>query len=87
MKRRPPSETKAQRFVRVASYRVTKALEAIERIGNCGQRRTYEFTDAQVAEIKRALDLEIGAALECFQPPAPGEDKRQIRFEFDGGRL
>lgn len=62
----PADETKAQKFVRLGSARVAKALKAIDQLGNLAGAG-YERTDAQIAKIFAALDEHRNAALERFQ--------------------
>lgn len=49
-----PNETKADRFKRVVTPRVSKAVKAISIIGYCAGS-TYEFTPEQIVEIGQAL--------------------------------
>jgi len=44
------TETKEQRFIRVVTPRVTKAVKMIKIIGNCAGS-TYEYTPEQVEQI------------------------------------
>ena len=50
----PKDESKADRFVRVVTPRVGKAVKAIDLIGFCGGA-AYEHTSKQVEEITAAL--------------------------------
>jgi hypothetical protein len=49
------AEDKRQRFRDLAESRTNKAIEAISRIGNLSNRQIYEFEDAEVRKIIRAL--------------------------------
>lgn len=66
----PENETKEQRFVRVASLRVNKALSAIANIGGVANRANYEYTDEQVQKIFGALDKEVQNLVARFNKPA-----------------
>lgn len=61
----PADETKAARFSRLASARVTKAVRAIKNIGNLSGR-SYEYSDAQVETIKGYLTDATKSALAAF---------------------
>jgi len=61
----PKDETKEQRFIRVASSRVQKAVKAISNIGHCASSN-YVFTDEQVTEINNALTGAVERALDKF---------------------
>lgn len=45
------TETKAQRFSRVATRRLRAALKQMELLENCANTATYEYTDEQVEKI------------------------------------
>jgi len=51
----PAEETKAERFVRVVTPRVNKAVKAIKQIGFCSAA-SYEYTPEQLKQITKALD-------------------------------
>ena len=53
------AETKSQKFVRLANARVTRALNDIRLIGNLSNRSHYEYSEADIKKIVRALDEEI----------------------------
>lgn len=74
----PANETKADRFVRVATPRVGKALKAIRVIGYCAGS-TYEYTPNQVDDIKAALAKELTGLIESFEKKTP----TQSDFSFD----
>lgn len=46
---------KREKFVRLAEGRTQLALDAIRKIGNLSNSRAYEFTDADVKVIIKAL--------------------------------
>jgi len=55
-----PDETKRQKFIRVVTPRVKKALKFIRLIGN-QSGAAYEYNDEDVAGIMTALRQEINA--------------------------
>ena len=46
---------KREKFVRLAEGRTQSALEAIRKLGNLSNRRAYEYSDADVKKIVKAL--------------------------------
>lgn len=74
----PANETKADRFVRVATPRVNKAVKAIKVIGYCAGS-TYEFTPKQVEDISSALMVAISQVVDSFDKKTP----TQSDFSFE----
>jgi hypothetical protein len=63
------SETeKRKRFVRLAEGRTQAALTAIRKIGNLSNRRSYQWDEADVRKIMKALREAIGEAERKFDP-------------------
>ncbi len=50
---------KRQKFVTLAEKRVDNAIAAISRVGNLAKRSAYEYEDADVKKIVRALEAEV----------------------------
>lgn len=61
----PSNETKKQRFSRVVTPRVRKAVEAIKLIGNCAGP-SYEYTEDQVTKIQTLLEEAFNGMLAKF---------------------
>ena len=68
MERLPVSQ-KREKFRELAESRTTKALEAIARIGNLSNRQVYEYEDAEVKKIMRALRDAVGEVEARFEAP------------------
>jgi hypothetical protein len=62
-----PAETKAQRFRRLLSRRLTNAVRAIEVIAPLSNKHQYEYTDAQVEFLETKLREVCIATLLQFQ--------------------
>jgi len=60
-------ETDRDKFVRLATKRVSNALRAIRLIGNLSNRSNYDFTDNDVEKIFSALGAEIRTCRERFK--------------------
>jgi hypothetical protein len=54
----PTNESKRDRFVRIASKRTNQVLNELRKLGNCSNKRMYEFTDEDVKKIFRAIKKE-----------------------------
>jgi ribosomal protein L7/L12 len=52
---------KRQKFVELAESRTINAIKAIRVIGKLGNKNAYEFTDADVTKIVKALGKEVDA--------------------------
>lgn len=74
----PKGETKAQKFERLASARVTKALESIRLVGSL-TGPTYEHTPKHVAAIETALRSAVEKAIEGLRNPSSND---QNGFSF-----
>jgi hypothetical protein len=60
--RAPEGETNRQRFVRVASVRLTAALDAIRLLGEMGASNVYEFTPTDVTKLIDKLNSAVSDA-------------------------
>jgi hypothetical protein len=56
---RKSATDKRAKFVELAQNRTKNALKAIRVIGKLGNKNAYEFTDADVNKIAKALNREI----------------------------
>ncbi len=53
--------TKREKFVKLAESRTVNAIKAIRIIGKLGNRNAYDYDDADVRKIVKALNDEIEA--------------------------
>jgi len=58
---------KAERFVRVAGKRTQRVLDSLRLLGQCSNRRSYEYTDAQVNRIFREIRKSLREAEHDFK--------------------
>jgi hypothetical protein len=70
------SEVKRQKFRELAEGRTNKALEAIARIGNLSNRQLYEFEEAEVRKVLRALKDAVSEVENRFASPRGKADAR-----------
>jgi hypothetical protein len=66
---------KRTKFVRLAEGRVQNALGAIRKIGNLANKRSYEYDDADVKKILRALKEATGELERRFDPSRGPKEK------------
>jgi hypothetical protein len=69
------TETKNERFIRVAESRTNKAIQMIRNISNLSNRSNYYFTDENVKKIFSALEKEIKIAKLKFTEEEKSEFK------------
>jgi hypothetical protein len=73
------SNSKREKFRALAESRTNNALTAIGRIGNLSNRQLYEFDDAEVRKIMKALKEAIGEVEGRFASP---KGKAESRFKL-----
>jgi hypothetical protein len=64
-----------ERFVTLAEARTAKAMNAIRLVGNLSNKSNYEYTDADVTQILKALDGEVRALKARFGDATNGREK------------
>jgi hypothetical protein len=69
MTERREETNKRERFRTLAEARTNKAIEAILRIGNLSNRQIYEFEDAEVRKVVRALKDAVASVEARFETP------------------
>ena len=70
-----------EKFVALANKRVSRALKAIQLIGNLSNRSNYDYTEDDVAKIFRALQDELGACRKRFDLAAKKQTNTQFSLE------
>ena len=68
-----------ERFIRLAEARVSKAMKSIRVVGNLSNRSNYEYSDADVRKIVKALQSELSALEARFQQ---SDKKSQPEFKL-----
>jgi hypothetical protein len=74
------SESDRDKFVRLATSRVNKAIKAIQVIGNLSNRSNYSYTDSDVDKMFRALMSEVKACRLRFSSEK-SDDKSPFTLE------
>ncbi len=74
------SESKRDKFVRLAEARTNKIIDMIQLLGNCSNLSTYDYTQQDVDKIFSAIEYEIKEAKKKFNKI---ESKKSTRFTLD----
>ena len=70
---------KREKFVRLAEGRTQSALDAIRKLGNLSNRRAYEYNDADVKKIIKALrDATVELERKYGSTSGDGADKFKL---------
>lgn len=72
-------ETKEQKYIRLAEYRMNKAIKAVESISNLANRSSYEYSEEQVNAMFTVLENTVADVKSTFQPK-----KEKGAFSFAG---
>lgn len=67
-------QTREQRFRRLAEQRVNAVLDKLRLLGQLSNRSNYEYTDADVEAIFKAIQKDVNAAKARFRE---GENDRK----------
>jgi hypothetical protein len=65
--RRSQVTDKSEKFRRVAERRTNAVLESLRVLGNCSNRSTYEYDEAEVRKIFSAIERELRDTKAKFQ--------------------
>lgn len=60
------SETKRQRFVRIAENRTNKIIDMLRLLGNCSNKSNYDYDEDDIRKIFNAIEKEIKNAKNAF---------------------
>jgi hypothetical protein len=74
-----PKAEKREKFVKLAEGRTRNAIKAIRVIGKLGNKNAYQYDDADVQKIVRALSREVDA-LKARMSQTKGKDS--VEFEL-----
>ena len=66
---KPSKSAKREKFRELAESRTNRAIDAILRIGNLSNRQIYEWDDAEVKKVLRALREAINSVEGRFESP------------------
>jgi len=69
---------KREKFIRLAEGRTQAALNALRKIGNLSNSRAYEYNDADVKKIVRALKDAVSEVERKFSSSGEPQDKFKL---------
>ncbi|WP_066827634.1 hypothetical protein [Sphingomonas mali] len=69
---------KRSNFVRLAEGRTQIALDAIRKLGNLSNRRAYEFTEADIRKISKALKEAVSDLEKRFGSTSESSDSFKL---------
>lgn len=70
--------TKTEAFRRIAERRTERVLQSLRLLGQCSNRRSYEYNDEQIAKIFREIRSAVRRAEQSFH----GNNKRNTHFKL-----
>ena len=70
-----PKESKDEKFRRLAESRVNVVLDRLRLLGQLSDRKNYEYTDAQVSKIFRAVESELKDTKSKFRNGSSGRKR------------
>ena len=70
------SESKRDRFVRIAETRTNKIISMIQLLSNCSNKNTYDYTDQDIQEIFRAIEDELTSCKQKFITKSENRSKK-----------
>ena len=73
------SETKRERFVRLAEARTNKIIDMMRLLGNCSSKSNYDYTEDDVKQIFAALEKELKNTKNRFLGVEVKEERFQLR--------
>jgi len=71
-------ESKAERFLRLATKRVSSILKSFRILGNCSKKNNYEYTSEQIEKMFESLQVALNSTEAKFTP----SKKEQESFNF-----
>lgn len=60
------SESKRDRFIRIAESRTNRTLECIRLLGNCSKKANYNYNDEDVKKIFGIIEKELKSVKNMF---------------------
>lgn len=71
------TESKRERFVRIAEARTNKIIDMVQLLGNCSNRATYDYSKEDIKKIFGAIENEVRLAKAKFDiGDSDGKEKK-----------
>ena len=74
------TETKREKFVRLAEARTNKIISMLQLLSNCSNSSIYDYTQRDVDKIFSAIETEVREAKKKF---SKHEGKKESKFKLD----
>jgi len=71
---------KQERFKTVAGRRVQKVLDDLESLSNCANTSTYEYTEADVRKMMKAINDKVTLLKMAFEASSNKTSKQTFEF-------
>lgn len=71
---------KQERFKTVAGRRVQKVLDDLESLSNCANTSTYEYTEADVRKMMKAISDKVNLLKMAFEASNSKTNKQTFEF-------
>ena len=73
------TETKRDKFIRIAEARTNKIISMVQLLGNCANPASYEYTEKDVSDIFGAIEKELKNAKMKFT----SADDKPTKFKLE----
>ena len=73
------SETKHDKFIRIAEARTNKIIDMIRLLSNCSNKATYEYTEEDIKKIFSVLEQELKTCKNKFHESGDKESRFTLR--------
>lgn len=74
------TETKRDKFVRIAEARTNKIINMIQLLGNCSNKSLYEYSQKDVNKIFNAIQIELDDAKKRYNKQ---DSQKGSKFTLD----
>ena len=64
---RSPAESRRDRFIRIAERRVNRILASLDSLGNCSNRRNYDFGKEDVLKMFGEIEKKLRETRQLFE--------------------
>ena len=71
--------TNRERFVKFVEGRINRILDALDSLGNCSNKRNYDYSDTDVKKIFSAIESKVEETRLMFQ--GTSENKKRFTLE------
>ncbi len=73
------SETKSDKFIRIAEARTNKIIDMVKLLGNCSNKAVYDYSKEDVRKIFSAIEEELKIARAKFDTTDSENKKFKLR--------